>query len=81
MPKTTKASRTVLVCYTIELPVTFEGWDDHQIQFGIEENSCLGTHQASIAFDNHLEKYETGDKQGYCWACALNCEAKIIKWD
>ncbi len=77
IPPILMSKKTVLVRYTLEFPVTFEDWEDDRIQFDVEENSCLGTHNAGSQFHDHYIKY----KQGYCWACALNCKGEIIDWN
>ena len=70
--------RIVLVKYTLEVPVDMTGWDEDQISFDLEENSCLATHNAGSSFKKIMEEH---DKNNTCWACSLQCKAEVIDLD
>lgn len=67
--------------YEIEVEVP-EEWDDHQIDFDIEENHCPGTGIVGAAFDEHYQKCLDYEKEhngaGYCWACCLKGKNEVI---
>lgn len=68
----------VLVQATIELEVEFaDGWTNDQIQFDVEENSCINTHSTGASF---LKQMEQHDEAGTCWACAMQCKMKVLRY-
>lgn len=73
--------RMVLVEVSFRIPVDFTGWEDDSIRFDVEESSCPATHNVGSAVMAHIERYENGDKKGFCWACALGGKNKIVDMD
>lgn len=61
--------------YEIEVEVPDDEEGGYNAQEEIEGNHCPGTGLVGRAFDNVYAHHE---KQGTCWACALNGKNKII---
>ncbi len=71
--------RRILVRASVLIVVEYpdDETNDH-IQFQIEENSCPGTGRVGAALSKQMEEDE---KESVCWACNLQGENKIEKWD
>ena len=68
--------KTILVECRYVIPVRVPAdWDEEQIRFVIEENSCPGTSWVARAFHEIEEQY---DKEGYCWACSYAGANRVI---
>lgn len=51
-------------------------WTEEFTKFMIEEHGCPGTGAVGAVVDAQMARAE---RQGYCWACALKGENKILK--
>lgn len=71
--------RKIIVRCTLDVPIEVDDnhYDDEfTAEFDLEDNHCPGTGLVGVAIDEAIKK---GDKNGFCWACALKGKCEIIE--
>lgn len=69
---------TILVKCEFLIPIEIDNDSRESVEFIIEENSCPGTGIVGATFDDIMHQH---DKDGTCWACALQAKNTIMEWD
>lgn len=68
--------KTILVECTLIIPVEVPNDEEYDMYFDIEENHCPGTGYVGTALEKHIDEF---NENGFCWACALKGECKIVE--
>jgi hypothetical protein len=60
----------------LEMTVPYDGWDDENIEFDVNENRCIGTGMVGLFLD---QIHDWGEDTSSCWGCAIQKDMELLE--